>query len=139
MREVVLSIAETEEDGSEEFYRKARADYRLGQYCLFEVIGDVEAQTKLCSDLIFWLQRVGELELAQQFQNKLVELLTSQGNSDELAKALYRQGRQLFFNGKHEDAANLLRQFALLAEQLEDGELVGYCYQYLGYTEFFLH
>jgi hypothetical protein len=64
--------------------------------------------------------------------------LLAQGETCEVAQALFDQGQNLFYDGYHAESANKLRQSLVLAEQLDDKALSKKCKKYLEYTEFFL-
>jgi hypothetical protein len=51
---------------------------------------------------------------------------------------MFQQGKVSFYAGEYEEAANILRQGALLAKQLGDSELSTSCEQYLQHANFFL-
>jgi hypothetical protein len=113
-------------------------DYGLGRYDVLSYFEDVEAQTRLCADLIFWMRCADDSDAAREWGGTLVDLLQAQGKGREAAQAMFRQGRALIFDKEYEESANILRQAFLLAERLDDSELSASCEQFLQYTDFFL-
>jgi len=117
---------------------QARVDYGLARYDILAYLQDIEAQTKLCSDLIFWMRQADDADATREWSKILVSLLQAQGAIDQVAQALFQEGQRLFGDGYHNESANRLRQSLVLAEQLGEEGLSEKCKQYLEYTEFFL-
>ncbi len=133
-----VALGETDDPHMKRLLRRARVDYGLARYDVLAYLQDIDAQAELCSDLIFWMRCAGDADAAREWSETLVNLLQSQGESGQVAQALFQQGQRLFYDGHHDESANKLRQSLVLAEQLGDEVLSRKCEQFLGYTEFFL-
>jgi hypothetical protein len=135
---VAAALAGTNESSQTKLLLRARVDYGIACYRIIRLLQHTETQIRLCSDLVFWMRRAGNLDAAREYGDQLVSLLQAQGHSQEVAQALCNQGTSLFLDHQYEDAANKLRQASFLAESLGDRLLREKCDQFLGYTEFFL-
>jgi hypothetical protein len=133
-----IRLGEIDDPHMEALLRRARVDYALARYDVLAYLQDTDAQAQLCSDLIFWLRCAGDPSAAREWSEHLVNLLQSQGKSHKAARAMFHQGRALFFDREYHQAANILRQAFLLAERLGDSSLSAQCEQFLGHTGFFL-
>ncbi len=137
-RTVTITLGKTGDPTPERLLLRARVDYGLARFRILEQLRKVDAQIELCSDLIFWLQRAGENDIASQIAETLAALLEGQGKSHELAHALFREGNDLFFEGHYQESANKLRQSLVLARKLGDDELIMKCDQSLKWNKLFL-
>jgi hypothetical protein len=133
-----VTMGETDDPRLKGLLRRARVDYGLARYDVLAYLQDIDAQVRLCSDLVFWMRCAGDSDAAREWSEILVNLLQGQGKSHNAAQAMFHQGRALFFDQEHEEAANVLRQAFLLAERLGDSKLSAMCKQFLGHTDFFL-
>jgi len=138
LRNTTLAMAETEDDRQLKILRRARVDYCIALYQIFQSLSDTESQVKTCSDLIFLADRAGDDSTVQKYQDKLIELLREQGHLDDLSNELFSKGRDAFFDQEYEEAGNCLRQAILIAEQTEDIDLLRLCNQYLEWISYFL-
>jgi hypothetical protein len=138
-RQITVTLGRSEAPHLVKLLLQARIDYGMANYDILACIGDVDAQIRLCSDLVFWMRCAGASDDSQEWSVTLVGLLQSQGKGQETAHAMFHQGRDLFYDGDYQESANILRQALALAERLGDGQLSTQCEQYLGHTEFFLH
>ena len=137
-RRATIALGKTNHPDTERLLRRARVDYAVGRYDVLQCLQATDAQIRLCSDLIFWTTRAGDVVSSRQWGVTLVDLLVAQGNGPEAARAMFGQGEALFLGQEREEAANVLRRACLLAERLGDGKLASKCERFLGYTEFFL-
>ena len=80
----------------------------------------------------------GNYEAARDLTGVLINLLAEQGRSQEVAEAMYLQGKHLFDERDWEQAVTQLRQALLLAEQLDNDKLRKRCETYLRSAELFL-
>ena len=136
--DVKVALGKPEHPRLAQVLGRARLDYALAWYETVARFGDISTQTSLCSDLVYWARGAGDSDEATKWGEILVNLLREQGKGLEAARAMYHRGTLLFVDQAYEDAANVLRQAALLAKRLGDTELHGRCEQYLGHTDFFL-
>jgi hypothetical protein len=135
-----LSRAVGDEKSSQRKQRllQARVDCALADMDVLALLERTESQINLCSDLIFWMRRAGDVEGALRWSRKLVEMLQELGKGTEAVKAMFDQGRDLFFDREYEQAAQVLRQASLLAEHVQEGKVARNAQRYLEHAEYFL-
>ena len=135
---VSIALTDTDDLSLKKSLRQAMVDYGHALYEILARLEDAEAQARFCSSFISRLECAGHSDAVKEWSRRLIDLLQSQGKSHERAQAMFQQGKASFYAGEHEDAANILRQGALLAKQLGDDELSASCEQFLQYANFFL-
>jgi hypothetical protein len=130
-RRLKIALGKTDDPHLRKHLCRAIEDYGHARYDVLTLLEDVEAQTRLCSDLVFWTRCAGNPDAAREWSETLVGLLQAQGKGHRAAKEMFHQGRALFLNREYEEAANILRQASLLAERLGDSRLSTHCEQFL--------
>lgn len=115
---------------------QARIDYGQARYHILNLLENIEEQTNLCSDLIFWTRYAGDEEKARQYGEHLILLLQAQGLSHNAAESLFKQGQHLFLGSDIGEAIVKLQQASVLAKQIDNKMLLEKCERYLGYCRF---
>lgn len=133
---VTMTLETIKDVHLKKLFLQARIDYSQARYYVLDLLKNVEEQTNLCSNLIFWTRFAGDEEEARKYGERLVLLLQTQGLSHDAAESLFKQGRQLFLNGELNKAITKLQQASVLAKQIDDKMLLEKCEQYLNYCSF---
>lgn len=118
--------------------RFARIDYGLALYDVSTIGNDLDGQITACSELVWNYETTNDKVAASKWGAKLVNLLSSKGDSRETVTALNSLGRELMKLNRNQEAASKLRQAVLLAEELEDADLVQTSQTFLDVANFML-
>jgi hypothetical protein len=135
-QKVTIALENTKDVYLRKLLLYAKIDYGQARYHVLNLLENIEEQTNLCSDLIFWTRCADDEEKARQYGERLIILLQAQGLSHNAAEALFRQGQQLFLGSYIGEAIIKLQQASVLAKQIDNKMLLEKCEQYLGYCSF---
>lgn len=138
IRKTSIALAEDNSPQHRQRMLEARTDYGLARMDILKCLGDSEARTNLCSNLILWMRQAGDEQSSILWRKKLMEMLQELGKDREAAREMFRQGKDLFFSRQYEEAALILRQAEVLAESLGDKALIAKAQQALRNAEIFL-
>lgn len=138
IRKTSIALAEDTPAHHRKRMLEARTDYGRARMDILGYMGDSEARTNLCSNLILWMRQAGDEESAILWRKKLMKMLQELGKDCDAAREMYRQGKDLFFNHQYEEAALILRQAEALAEGLGDEDMIARAQQALRNAEIFL-
>jgi hypothetical protein len=138
VRKVTVALGVTDEPRRKEILYQAMQDYALARCNVLERLQKEEARVELCTSMVSWMTYADDSSAIQEWSQRLLDLLEKQGRTQEAAKAMFRQGKELLYEKKYGEATIKLRQALLLAERFGDDKLARQCKSYLGAAELFV-
>jgi hypothetical protein len=124
---VFLAQMEVKDSNLKRLYYRGRFDYELGRYHTLAQLGCTDALIELFPKLTRLARHFGEFDILRRLEEGFVGLAEAQGASQEIAQALFEEGRNLFYGGSHAEARNKLSQALIISEHIGDDELAQKC------------
>ena len=128
---------EVKDSNLKRLYYRGRFDYELGRYHTLAQLGCTDALIELFPKLTRLARHFGEFDILRRLEEEFVGLAEVQGASQDIAQALFEEGRNLFYGGSHAEARNKLRQAIIISEHIGDDKLVQECELVLGWIRRF--
>lgn len=96
---------------------QANVDYRRALFFIYSFLGETDKQINLGRELIFWSHRAGDESESKQWGARVIEIYRQQGDSEEIALALYHQANKLMLAKDYNVAIQLLQEALSLLPQ----------------------
>lgn len=96
----------------------------IGSERICDYLGLTEQRINHCTDIAFTANRLGDIELANTYQQLLIQLLRDRGDLPSLARALINQGREYTIEQNYDQAVLSLLQAQAIAIELSDASLL---------------